>query len=418
MRVNRARLLSTGLFVVVALGVGTARAETWDRATSLCAFTMNGAPQVMAYATGSAGQHGIYSLWGNTTGTSWSGYQTIRPDGPLREAQLGCASDGSNQALVVYRDGSNFLRSRDRRSGWQETTLTGGSSSFGQGLVVTEAEVDSPAESKFVAFAVQSDNTIMMFVWDDAATPKWSQGVALAPVPGGITAVTSANSLAAYMINVGGQALISLFVVANNGHLMENKGVLSGTRTWIDHQFPTGTTGFSNFTSEYVPAAAAVFDAAFGHQGTFLETEYVRRVYLPLASQTGIYSLVALAGQSSFSWVPVAAPPGQQTAFMLASTGVRGCFTPNEPCAPAVEMAGTYLSGGGRFAGYYSGATDGSNPNQSGWTLISATADSEAPTAIVYASGTIRGFMFAMTSQTNLAAVNLDTGAATNLAHP
>jgi hypothetical protein len=236
----------------------------------------------------------MFVAWGS--GGSWN-LSNIVPTASLRPTQIACASPNS-QMLVVYRDTGSTLRSRDRLSGWAETAVPNGANSFGNGLFITP--VSDSGRSKFALFAVMGNNTIMMSVWDDAASPKWSQPTFLDPVPGG-TSLGNDNHLTGYGVSIGPsatQGLVSVFVVSNDGHLRENKGPLTGTRSWIDHGSAPGNKQFSPVFG-FGPTATAIYNSTVGHPGSYVESEYARRILIPTSDQTEVFARVAVNSTTS-----------------------------------------------------------------------------------------------------------------------
>ena len=366
----------------------------------------------------------IYSTW-SYDGVSWL-HQKVAP-GPLRTTQLACAGTGvvgnAQQALLVYRDSASTLKSRDLLSNWQEVAVPGGSSSYGQGLFLTD--VSDGGKIKFVLFAAAAANTITMTVWDDSASPKWGTPVTLASVPGGL-AITSAHRLTGYSVNVGdqgAQALVSVFVVSSDGHLRENKGILGGTRSWIDHGLAPGGKAFSP-TLGYGPTATGLYNSITGHPGSYSESEYMRRIFLPTADQTAIFERVSDLSTNTFNWVQIASsstyPP---VGFSLASGAARGCFQPGEPCVSATRVTERFGTPT-QFASFYTGATDGRPPGP-GWTVLPQTTNAQPQPGYFWAPWTNspnysygQGVLIYIDSATNMVAVNIDTGAATSLGPP
>jgi hypothetical protein len=215
------------------------------------------------------------------------------------------------------------------------------------------------------------------------------------------------------------QGIVSVFVVANNGHLMENNGPLVGTRNWIDHGVPPGTSGFSQ-SSGFGPTATSGSVSPFGHPGAYSSADYDLRIIAPAANQTGIWALVQEGGSSTFSWVQVAGSTTNPSfAVFPAASPVTGCFGVGEPCAPSTGIGVTYLNNGVRYASYYWGTTDG-NPSMAGWTLQpGATSNAEGPVALATSSWSRRGVLFYLNTATNsMNVINLDTGGITALGHP
>jgi hypothetical protein len=407
---NRTRWLQAGVFTLVCLGAGAARADNWLDRGSLCAIPMNG-PQVFGFTS----QSGVWSVWSADGGTSWA-VQNIVPDlSNVRPTQLGCAGDGSSQGIVMYRGGLPLsLHSRDRLSGWKDTIVPMGGVG---GLTVTL--VSDGGRNKFVAFA-GGGSTIDMSVWDYSTTAKWSIPVRL-DIPGGASS-TLPNDLTSYSYVIGNpatQGIASVFVVNNNGHLMENTGPLAGTRTWVDHGIPPGTSGFSQKRG-FGPSAVAVAASPFGHPGAYTAADYNLRIVIPAADLSGIYASSQLSGASSFSWTQIAGNTMTASGAVYTSAGrAAGCFNPGEPCSPSVEVGVAYLSLGLiSYASYYFGATDGGG--MAGWTNQTAPgSDPMGPVAYVPTSWSKRGVLFYVNpTPDTMNIINLDTGAVTAVPHP
>lgn len=394
--------------------VGSARAATWSGGDS-CAVTIYSEPQIFTYAgTGTSTE--LVSVWNNP---NWV-VQNIAP-GPIRgSTQLACAAQPNNQIVVVYRDSSSTLKSRDGTSGWQESVLPGGAMAVGQGLFATP--VFDAGKNKIVLFAATYTNTITKWVWDDTTTPKWSQPVVLPSVPGGMSTFAE-HRLTGYAVYTGAspyQGLASVFVISTDGHLRENKGSLTQAGTWIDHGIAPNGSLFSP-TLQFGPTATSTYQSIQGHPGAYSEAEWNRRITMPAGDQSAIWSRVAVDGTGTFSWLQVA---GSSTTpsfgLNLASGPVRGCSNPSQPCPFAQEIIARYNFSGGssKFANFYYGQTYVSPALPNSLTLLPPTTTNQGQPVISWATGTIDGFLFYVDSPSNMVILNLDTFAVANVAAP
>jgi hypothetical protein len=75
-------------------------------------------------------------------------------------------------------------------------------------------------------------------------------------------------------------------------------------------------------------------------------------------------------------------------------------------------------AGSSRFAYFYSGGTGISPPPPGNWTVLPLAINNPAVPGYGFLGGTNHGVMFLVTDANNLAVVNLDTQALTNLGHP
>jgi hypothetical protein len=409
----RRTVLQSGLLVGLCLGFGgSAWANTWAVPGDSCAVTIYSEPQIFTYGVGTG--YELESVWNNP---NWV-IQNISHES-LRPTQLACAAQPNNQIVVVYRDTSSTLKSVDGTSGWTETVLPGGGSAFGQGLFATQ--VFDAGKSKIVLFAATYTNTIKMWVWDDTTTPKWSQPVSLATVPGGLSTNVE-HRLTGYAVFTGAspyQGIASVFVVSSDGHLRENKGPLTSARNWIDHGVTPDGKAFSP-NIQFGPTATALYNSIQGHPDPYFETNWNRRITLPTADNTGIWSRGAVNGAGTFSWTQVAgSSTTPSVGYNLTSGWARGCVNPNQPCGLAQEMIARYsVAGGSKYANFYTAQTASSPAIPSSLTLLPPITTNQTNPVISWASGTIDGFMFYVESSTNMVILNLDTFAVTNVGHP
>lgn len=405
--------LSTAVVAAVALVSGAARvalADSLSTTSSLCDITINeatGSPvnHVFMYGSSPTNSNGLYVAWGYGP-TTWAWGIYFGPQ--LRSTQLACAAF-DDQALVMYRDTSNNLRSRDRLSSWTEVLLPGGSSSSGQGLWAMT--VMDGGRKKIVLFAVQGTNAMSMWVWDQTATPKWSGPTSLGTVPGGVT-TTSEHRLTGYGYALGDApftATVSVVVVTSDGHLRENKGPLVGARSWIDHGLAPGNKAFSPIIG-FGPSAVSW--AGMGHPGPLTEGDYRRRITVPLADQTGVYTRFA-SGTSPWAWQQIASSTTTPSMALNLNGGIyHPCGFGS--CEPGTGTVGVFSIGGGTFRfGYHQSA----NQSSGSWTTLSPTATIGTNPALIRFGGLDNEFVFVQSS-TNLALFDFGTLAITNLGHP
>jgi hypothetical protein len=83
-------------------------------------------------------------------------------------------------------------------------------------------------------------------------------------------------------------------------------------------------------------------------------------------------------------------------------------------------VTSTYRNTTAHAANYYTGTTDTNTTQGAGWTLQNATfSGGELPTVYGYGSGTVKGFMFYLSTTSNIAVINLDSNTiVANLGHP
>lgn len=377
-----------------------AQGATWST-SAICAINIGQHPQMFGFKT-SGPLVSAYTLNGGLTWPKeilWSGSQ-------LTHYAIGCASDGVSQALVVVRDAEGYFHALDRLSGWKETYVTGNfHDARGKSIIVQK--VTDQGKTKFVLFSGGENGWINMSVYDDTANPKWSILTPLAPVPGSVSSNVQAD-LAAYSVNVGPgmrDALVSVFVVDDGGTLWENKGTLTGTRTWR-----SVSSGYSNAFG-FGPSAVASYGSPFGHPGDYFETEYNRRVIVP--KRDGSYTAVC-KGDVANRFV---CGLWNAKTHVKASTAP-GCFNPGQPCA---SSQGAVAMDRFAFLGrWYAGTTDGSSTPPAGWTNYSSynpdqTATPNTPIAWTALSGTKYGGLFHFTGQNDIGFMNLDLDPKTNI---
>ncbi len=394
-----------GAFLTAGLlAPSEARAQmgaTWDT-KAICAINIGQHPQMFGFKT-SGPLISAYSLNG---GVTWP-KENLWNSSQLMHYSIGCASDGVSQAVVVVRDSDGYFHAIDRLSGWRESYVTGNfHDARGKSIIVQK--VTDQGKTKFVLFSGGENGWINMSVYDDTANPKWSLLTPLETVPGFISANSQAD-LAAYSVNVGPgmrDALVSVFVVDDAGTLWENKGTLTGTRTWR----VASSTGYSNAFG-FGPGAVASYAGVFGHPGDYFESEYSRRVILP--TRDGSYTSVCKADSLN--------------RFVCQLWGVRkhlkagnapGCFNPGEPCAPSAGAVG--MDRFGFLYRWYAGTTNGSSTPPAGWTNYSSydsgqVATLNTPIAWTALSGYKYGGLFFFTGTNDIGFMNLDLDPKTNI---
>lgn len=416
---NRRGILTVTLALMGAATGGVARADSWMPAGETCTATLpGGTPHFFAYTSPGSGAR-LALAWG--TGSTWNRTNLVTAT-DLQTAQIACGAAGNNQILVVYRSGlDSTIHSRDRLSGWAESTPPNAINSSGTGLFVTP--FTEGGRWKFALFTDRgrSSSVIMMSIWDDAASPKWSQPVFLDAVPGNLSP-GSGNHLTGYAINVGpsaSQAVISVFAVSQDGHLRENRGGSSGTRTWIDHGLAPGNRPFSTAPG-WGPTAQGFYNSPFGHPGDYFESEYARRIVVPTADQTAIFSREAVSS-ATFTWNQVAGPTTSPPFGLDAASGTAsGCpASPGAPCAAAMQTVVRFLSSGvSKFAYFHSGVTGISPPPPGNWVVLPPAISTQPSPSYGGLAGTAHGALFYISAANNLVVMNLDTFAVNNIPPP
>ncbi len=409
------------VFVSAALG-GTGAASAKLVPHDICAFNMNG-PQVFV-AT-----QPLTTIWSTNQGASWV-HQYIYPDAnPADDVgmvpdSIACASDGSNQAVVLARSWTGDIWAVDRLSGWQGRIVVGnfGSSEFISERAMTGTVVYDQGRTKFVFFVRSGNRQTWMVVWDDSANPKASI-YAIDNVPGGFSSYAP-DAFAAYSINVGlgaSSAEVSLWAINDAGRLYVNSGTLGQPRQWFaastPNYHPTSGPIFSNAV-DFGPAAVAEYGSPFGHPGTYSDSDYNRWVEVPTADGKAVFTFSALRGATNFSWSEYGGASGYQR---IQGGTARGCTRPGEPCAGSSTFVGINGSELGRF---YGGPTDGSTSPAAGWSYLDISIEIPLPwTPLAYAwpTWTTYGSVFFYDLQSladnveKLDFLNLDTNVVTSL---
>ena len=377
---------------------------TWST-NRLCGFNMNG-PEAFGFTAA-----GLETVWSSNGGASWAHQPIITPTVVPASTAMSCASDGSNQAIVLFREaGNEHLRAVDRLSGWQ-TTLLDLSNINSAGM--TGTLVYDQGRYKFVFFVSYGTGQIMRIVWDDSTSPK--QTTSILSVPSGFSS-TAPDSLASYAVNIGPGAsvgVVSLYLVSDSGQLWEYSGPLTGAGQWNWSNYGAPSHGLSN-AAGFGPTAFAAYGSLSGHPGNYYLGEYNRWITLPTADGQYVYTYYSPAGMGPgnyFTWVQLGEPYVQR---MTGGTA-RGCTSPGEPCVATSAFAGLTDTA---LRWYYGGTTDGSTTPAAGWrTFDLVTTIRNSPLAFVAPSWTNLGgvFFFGADNSTGVDFLDLDTQVVTRL---
>jgi hypothetical protein len=381
--------LALGLLTFLMVSAKSARAIDLNLSSHLCAVPVwlpgSSVPIPHVFLSGnlSPTQLGLFVSWGTDAGWNWGAFSAEA----ITSRQIACAGF-DDQAMVIYRkqNATADIVARGRLSNWTETLLGNFNfSSSPSGLWATT--VKEGGVNKIPTFIVTNAGTLAMKVWEQGRTTNggwdttWTD---LGAVPGGFSSLAD---LSGYAVLIGTApnftGLVSVFIIAMDGSLKENKGPIRGSRTWINH----GNPGSVLEAQGNKPAAFQWGN--FNPTSTWTENDFNKRVSVPLASGTGVYTRMQ-TGTAPWSWQQIASSTTTpQRSINMVSAGYVNCTSGSCDRDASVRTIGINHSG----AGAYQLNTHTSRAQSSGsWSVLFngqpiAAAGAEGSKPILMRSG-------------------------------